>query len=90
MTRPSNHPVRSAEGTAELVETLARLAEFIAEEKLQDRWFQHLKDEPGSQLNEDCKFVAGLIHEQLPRIPILERRRPAGLSPSIAPAAPGL
>jgi hypothetical protein len=72
VTRPSNHPVRSAEGTAELVETLGRLGEFIAEEKLQERWFQHIKDEPGSQFNEDYKFVAGLIHEHLPRIPILE------------------
>jgi len=72
VTRLGNHPVRSATGTAELVETLARLHEFIAGHKLQDRWFQHIKDEPGSHLTKDYKFVARLVHEHLPGIPVLE------------------
>ena len=72
VTRVGKHPVRSPEGTTELIESLTRLREFIVREKLQDRWFQHIKDEPGSHLTKDYKAVADLIHRHLPGIPVLE------------------
>ena len=72
VTRLGKHPVQSSEGSAELVESLARLRDFIEREKLQDRWFQHIKDEPGDHLTKDYKFVADLIHRLLPGIPVLE------------------
>jgi len=71
-TRLGSEPVQSTKGTAELVETLACLREFIAKEKLQDRWLQHIKDEPGGTLTGDYKFVADLVHKHLPRVPVLE------------------
>lgn len=72
VSRLGNHPVQSPEGNTELVESLARLRDFIVREKLQDRWFQHIKDEPGAHLTKDYKFVADLIHQHLPGIPVLE------------------
>ena len=72
VTRVGNHPVRTAEGTDELIETLARLREFITQEKLQGRWFQHIKDEPGGHLTEDYRLVARLLHEHLPGVPVLD------------------
>jgi len=72
VTRVGKHPAQSPEGTTELVESLARLRDFIAREKLQDRWFQHIKDEPGGHLTKDYMFVADLIHRHLPGIPVLE------------------
>ena len=72
VTRLGKHPVQSPEGTTELIESLTRLREFIVREKLQDRWFQHIKDEPGSHLTKDYKAVADLIHQHLPGIPVLE------------------
>ena len=72
VTRCGKHPVQSPEGSAEIVESLARLGEFITREKLQDRWFQHIKDEPGGHLTKDYKVVADLIHRHLPGIPVLE------------------
>ena len=72
VTRLGKHPVQSPEGSVELIESLARLGEFIARENLQDRWLQHIKDEPGAHLTKDYKFVADLIHKHLPGIPVLE------------------
>jgi hypothetical protein len=72
ITRPGGHPVQSPEGTAEFVEILQRLNEFITEENLRDRWFQHIKDEPGGNLTADYKFAADLIHKHLPGVPVLE------------------
>lgn len=72
VTHSGGHPVQSPEGSAELVETLARLREFIAREKLQDRWLQHIKDEPGAHLTKDYTFVASLIHEHLPGVQVLD------------------
>ena len=72
VTRLGKHPVRSPEGNTELMESLALLREFITREKLQDRWLQHIKDEPGTHLTKDYKSVADLIHRHLPGIPVLE------------------
>lgn len=72
VTRLGKHHVQSQEGAAELSESLARLREFIDRENLRELWFQHIKDEPAAHLTNDYKFVAGLIHQHLPGIPVLE------------------
>ena len=79
LTSKGNHlitgggfPVRNSRGTAELVSTLDQLHDFIEREHLEGRWFQHIQDEPGPNLDSDYIFVARLIHEKLPGVRVLE------------------
>lgn len=66
------YAVQSPKGTAQIVETLDLLHKFIAGEHLEGRWFQHIQDEPGQNLDSDYVFVARLIHEKLPGVRVLE------------------
>lgn len=79
LTRKGNHlltrdgfTVQSARGTAEVASILDQIHGFIESEHLEGRWFQHIQDEPGENLDSDYIFVAGMIHEKLPGVRVLE------------------
>ncbi len=65
-------PVQSKRGTAEVKSILDQLGKFIEGEHLENRWFQHIQDEPGQDLDSDYIFVARLIHQRLPGVRVLE------------------
>jgi hypothetical protein len=60
------------EGSAALIALLAELRECIIEEGWEERWIQHLADEPTDSNALDYRKLAEIFREQMPGIPILE------------------
>ena len=67
-----NLPMTSEEGRVALADLAGQMMEVIVANGWQDRWVQHLADEPTDTNAGDYAIAAGALRESMPGIPIVE------------------
>ncbi|MDG2292118.1 MAG: DUF4091 domain-containing protein, partial [Phycisphaerales bacterium] len=67
-----NLPMTSDEGRAALADLAGQMMEAIVDNGWQDRWVQHLADEPTDVNAADYALAAEALRESMPGIPIVE------------------
>ena len=62
----------SVAGNAALADLCGQLAEEIGEHDWEERWLQHVTDEPTDANAADYRILAGMVRKYLPGVPILD------------------
>jgi len=69
----------SAEGNADLARALKQLWGEIQRNGWQDRWIQHVSDEPVGVSATDYRVLAGMVRKYMPGIPLLDATMHTGV-----------
>ena len=65
-------PATSPEGNAQLAEMIGQIMQEIRANGWEDRWLQHIADEPIDANAVDYRILAGTVRKYMPGIPIVE------------------
>ena len=73
----------SIEGNAALANLARQLMEEIERNHWQDRWFQHVTDEPTEWNATDYRILAGMVRKYMPGLPILDATQDLTIAGSV-------
>jgi hypothetical protein len=80
---PDGPRATSPEGNAEIANISRQLMQVIRENKWQDRWIQHVTDEPTAENAVDYRIFVGMAHKYMPGLPILDATMDVTLAGSV-------
>ena len=69
---PARLPAGSPEAAEYITDTYGALFEYLTEQNLQDRWVQHILDEPQAKQAAAYRWIAGELRKVMPGIRIIE------------------
>ncbi|OPZ28471.1 MAG: hypothetical protein BWZ02_01299 [Lentisphaerae bacterium ADurb.BinA184] len=79
----TNTLATTPEGNADLACACTQLMEEIAQNRWQERWIQHVSDEPTRENAADYRILTGMVRKHMPGLPILDATMDASLAGSV-------